>query len=94
MASAAVQENSRAVLLEESERTFDMDSHWQDQLLALVNQYGQQCAQMAAERVRGEHGHPPADRAGAWAAILSHLAHAPHELQPQSAGSQQPRQLA
>ncbi len=71
-----------------------MDSHWQDQLLALVNQYGQQCAQMAAERVRGEHGHPPADRAGAWAAILTHLSHAPHEGQQQAHESEKHSQPA
>jgi hypothetical protein len=53
-----------------------MNPQWKEQLLSLVNQYGQQCAQLAAERERGVHGHPPADRAGAWAAILSHLAHA------------------
>jgi hypothetical protein len=55
-----------------------MNSHWQDQLLALVDHYGQQCAQLAAERVSGTYGHPSADRAAAWAAILSHLANAPH----------------
>jgi hypothetical protein len=54
-----------------------MNSHWQEQLLALVDHYGQQCAQLAAERERGKHGNPPADRASAWAAILSHLAHTP-----------------
>jgi hypothetical protein len=53
-----------------------MNSHWQDQLLALVTRYGDQCGQLAAERVRGISEHPPADRAAAWAAILSHLAHA------------------
>ena len=52
-----------------------MDSHWQNQLLALVTRYGEQCSQMATERARGIHEHPPADRAGAWAAILAHLAH-------------------
>jgi hypothetical protein len=54
-----------------------MNSHWQEQLLALVDHYGQQCAQLAAERERGKHGNPPANRAAAWAAILSHLAHTP-----------------
>jgi hypothetical protein len=54
-----------------------MNSHWQEQLLALVDHYGQQCAQLAAERERGKHGNPPADRGSAWAAILSHLAHTP-----------------
>ncbi|MCM2252076.1 MAG: hypothetical protein NDJ19_06935 [Ramlibacter sp.] len=53
-----------------------MNSHWQDKLLALVDHYGQQCAQLAAERVSGKYEHPPADRAAAWAAIVSHL-HAP-----------------
>jgi hypothetical protein len=75
MVLTAVQENSR----EDTERAPEMNSHWQDQLLALVDHYGQQCAQLAAERVRGTYGHPPADRAAAWAAILSHLANAPHE---------------
>lgn len=56
-----------------------MDSHWQEQLLALVTRYGEQCSQMATERARGIHEQPPADRAGAWAAILSHLAHAPRD---------------
>jgi hypothetical protein len=54
-----------------------MYSRWQDELLALVTRYGDQCSQMATERARGIHEHPPADRAGAWAAILSHLAQAP-----------------
>ena len=62
-----------------------MNSHWQDELLALVTRYGEQCSQMATERARGIHEHPPADRAGAWAAILSHLARAPHR-----AASEQP----
>jgi len=57
----------------------EMNSHWQEQLLALVTQYGQQCAQLAAERARGMHGNPPADRAAAWAAIVAHLAHAPQD---------------
>jgi hypothetical protein len=48
-----------------------------------VNQYGQQCAQLAAERERGKHGNPPADRAGAWAAILSHLSHAQQQSSAQ-----------
>ncbi|HEX9718510.1 MAG TPA: hypothetical protein VGA59_02170 [Ramlibacter sp.] len=59
-----------------------MNSHWQDQLLQLVDHYGQQCAQLAAERARGTYEHPPADRAAAWAAILSHLAHAPRVPSP------------
>lgn len=50
-----------------------MDSHWQEQLLVLVDHYGQQCAQLAAERVRGTYEHPPANRAAAWAAIIAHL---------------------
>ncbi|GEM_PF-1840033 len=54
-----------------------MNSHWQDELLALVTRYGEQCSQLATERARGARGHPPADRSAAWAAILSHLAHAP-----------------
>ncbi|HXE51149.1 MAG TPA: hypothetical protein VN663_22420 [Ramlibacter sp.] len=53
-----------------------MNSHWQTQLLELVTRYGEQCAQLASERARGVHGNPPADRAGAWAALLSHLASA------------------
>jgi len=51
-----------------------MNSNWQQQLLVLVDHYGQQCAQLAAERVGGKYEHPPADRASAWAAIISHLA--------------------
>jgi hypothetical protein len=66
-----------------------MNSHWQDQLLALVDHYGQQCAQLAAERARGAHGHPPADRAGAWAAILAHLAQAPREPSTREPADQQ-----
>ena len=54
----------------------EMNSHWQTQLLELVSRYGEQCAQLASERARGVHGNPPADRAGAWAALLSHLASA------------------
>jgi hypothetical protein len=54
-----------------------MNSHWQDELLALVARYGDQCGQLAAERVRGISEHPPADRTAAWAAIVAHLAHAP-----------------
>jgi hypothetical protein len=68
---------------DDTERAPEMDSHWQDQLLSLVNQYGQQCAQLAAERERGKHGNPPADRAGAWAAILSHLSHAQRQSSAQ-----------
>jgi hypothetical protein len=90
MVFIADQENSPCVLLDDTERGHDMDSHWQDQLLSLVNQYGQQCAQLAAERERGKHGNPPADRAGAWAAILSHLSHAPQH----SAESEQRGQAA
>lgn len=60
-----------------------MNSHWQEQLLALVTRYGEQCSQMATERARGIHEHPPADRAGAWAAILSHLARAPQRAAPE-----------
>jgi hypothetical protein len=63
----------------------NMNSHWQEQLLVLVDHYGQQCAQLAAERERGKHSHPPADRAGAWAAIISHLSHAPFQ-QPAESG--------
>ncbi len=63
----------------------EMNSRWQDELLALVTRYGEQCSQMATERARGIHEHPPADRAGAWAAILSHMAHV-----PQREPSQQP----
>ena len=37
-----------------------MNSHWQEQLLALVTRYGEQCSQMATERARGIHEHPPA----------------------------------
>lgn len=84
MVLIADQENSACVLLDDTERAHDMDSHWQDQLLSLVNQYGQQCAQLAAERERGKHGNPPADRAGAWAAILSHLSHAPQQHSAES----------
>ena len=47
-----------------------MYSHWHEELLALVTRYGEQCGQQAAERVRGIHGHPPANRAAAWAAIM------------------------
>jgi hypothetical protein len=66
----------------------DMNSHWQEQLLALVARYGEQCSQMATERARGIHEHPPADRAGAWAAILSHLARAQQPADTtQTAGS-------
>jgi hypothetical protein len=66
-----------------------MNSHWQEQLLALVDHYGQQCAQLAAERERGKHGNPPADRASAWAAILSHLAHTPELKSAVGQGSTQ-----
>ena len=58
-----------------------MNSHWKAELLELVTRYGEQCAQLASERARGMHGNPPADRAAAWAALLSHLAAAP---QPRS----------
>lgn len=54
-----------------------MYSHWQDELLALVTRYGEQCAQQATERARGVHGHPPANRAAAWAAIMAHLSREP-----------------
>ena len=54
-----------------------MTLHWQDELLALVTRYGEQCSQLATERARGTRENPPADRAAAWAAILSHVAHAP-----------------
>jgi len=59
------------------ERGTDMNSRWRDELLALVAHYGEQCSELATERARGVHGHPPADRAGAWAAILAHLSHEP-----------------
>jgi len=55
-----------------------MNSHWQQQLLALVMRYGDQCGQLGAERATGISEHPPADRAAAWAAIISHLAQASH----------------
>jgi hypothetical protein len=61
-----------------------MDSKWQEQLLALVARYGEACAQMAAERVSGRSEHPPANRSGAWAAIVSHVAAG----RPQSAATQ------
>jgi hypothetical protein len=51
-----------------------MDRQWQDQLLALVTRYGEACAQLAAERESGRCERPRADRSGAWAAILSHVA--------------------
>lgn len=54
-----------------------MDSHWQEELLALVTRYGEQCGQHATERMQGIHGHPPANRAAAWAAIMAHLAREP-----------------
>ena len=57
-----------------------MDSHWQEELLALVTRYGEQCGQQAAERVRGIHGHPPANRAAAWAAIMAHLSREPAQM--------------
>lgn len=50
-----------------------MNSHWQEQLMALVTRYGEQCSQLAVERERGLRGNPPADRGAAWAAILAHL---------------------
>jgi hypothetical protein len=50
-----------------------MNSHWQEELLALVTRYGEACAQLAAERESGRRENPPADRTGAWRAILSHL---------------------
>ena len=50
-----------------------MDSQWQQELLALVTRYGDACAQLAAERERGRAENPPADRSGAWRAILAHL---------------------
>jgi hypothetical protein len=57
-----------------------MYSHWQEELLALVTRYGEQCGQQAAERARGIHGHPPANRAAAWAAILAHLSSEPARM--------------
>ena len=57
-----------------------MDSHWQEELLALVTSYGEQCGQQAAERVQGIHGHPPANRAAAWAAIMAHLSREPAHM--------------
>lgn len=57
-----------------------MDSHWQEELLALVTRYGEQCGQQAAERAQGIHGHPPANRAAAWAAIMAHLSHEPAHM--------------
>ena len=57
-----------------------MYSHWQEELLALVMHYGEQCGQQAAERVRGIHGHPPANRAAAWAALMAHLAREPERM--------------
>lgn len=57
-----------------------MYSNWQEELLALVMHYGEQCGQQAAERVRGIHGHPPADRAAAWAAIMAHLSREPARM--------------
>lgn len=71
-----------------------MNSHWQEQLLVLVDHYGQQCAQLAAERERGKHGNPPADRAAAWAAIISHLAHAPRDVGKQAAQREEHEQAA
>jgi hypothetical protein len=63
-----------------------MDSKWQEQLLALVARYGEACAQMAAERVSGRSEHPPANRSGAWAAVVSHVAGAaPHSAAAQLA---------
>ncbi len=50
-----------------------MNSRWQDELLALVTRYGEACAQVAAERESGRRESPPADRSGAWRAILTHL---------------------
>jgi hypothetical protein len=50
-----------------------MDSQWQQELLALVTRYGDACAQLAAERERGRAENPPADRSGAWRAILTHI---------------------
>lgn len=57
-----------------------MDSHWQEELLALITSYGEQCSQQATERAQGIHGHPPANRAAAWAAIMAHLAREPAHL--------------
>jgi hypothetical protein len=54
-----------------------MDTHWQEELLALVTRYGEQCGQHATERATGVHGHPPANSGAAWAAIMAHLARAP-----------------
>jgi hypothetical protein len=54
-----------------------MDSHWQEELLELVTQYGEQCGQHATERATGIHGHPPANRGAAWAALMAHLSHEP-----------------
>jgi len=61
-----------------------MDSHWQDELLALVTRYGEACAQVAVERERGRRENPPADRSGAWRAILSHVAGRPRQAAAQS----------
>ena len=57
-----------------------MYSHWQEELLALVTRYGEQCGQQAADRARGVHGHPPANRAAAWAAIMEHLSREPARM--------------
>ncbi len=54
-----------------------MNPRWQDELLALVTRYGEACAQLAAERESGRRENPPADRTGAWRAILAHLSAAP-----------------
>ena len=59
-----------------------MNSHWQEQLMALVTRYGEQCSQLAVERERGTRGNPPADRAAAWAAILAHLTAMPQREKP------------
>lgn len=66
-----------------------MDSHWQEELLALVARYGEACAQLAVERQRGRRENPPADQAGAWAAILTHVAQPRHEAAPLGAAGTQ-----
>lgn len=82
MVCLPIKDNSVGYAVPIRERATDMNSHWQEQLLALVDHYGQQCAQLAAERVRGTYEHPPADRAAAWAAIVAHVKTASHEPTP------------
>jgi len=64
-----------------------MNAHWQEQLLALVTRYGEACAQLAAERESGRLENPPADRSGAWRAILSHIATSSQERAGPTAAS-------